>query len=353
MANKGQKWSQKVDSFFNQFYKTRKRAGKKMDKILTILMLASIIILIITVVYVILSNKNGRTAWAIQLQGISIDKLVEAPHEIIVIDYSAEGDAETAFSKVEIARIKASGKRVYAYLSIGEAENYRYYWKDQWDKNPPSWLAEENPDWEGNYLVKYWDKNWQDIIYSGKNNYLDIIQDAGFDGVYLDKVDAYEQWEDKCYKKEQNEEAAPKYCFESIESENEEEPVQISLPRTRMAEFVLALSEEGKKRNTSFQVFIQHGFGILEDERIWDAIAGVGKEELFYTDGQERSEEEINFDIAILDQVVAAEKLVLVVEYISDEEQIDNICTQTQIHGYIPFVSTIDLNTLSEEKVCK
>ena len=28
----------------------------------------------------------------------------------------------------------------------------------------PSWLEDENPDWEGNYRVKYWEAEWQKII---------------------------------------------------------------------------------------------------------------------------------------------------------------------------------------------
>lgn len=437
MANKGQKWTEKVDSFFNRLSKSKKALGTRMEKVLTVLMFASIIILIITVVYVITSNKNGRTNWAMQLQNIEINQLIEAPHEIVVIDYSKDGSDETAFSKVEIARLKASGKRVYAYLSIGEAEDYRFYWKEPWQNNPPRWLASENGNWEGNYLVKYWEEGWREIIFEGENNYLDKIQDAGFDGVYLDKVDSYESWEDICYaKEEENENTVPDFCFEYVEpevptekeedgsqessqsesphtdntgsieghgeesvsssdnsnssNENREEesqieeipesdgpdtdsdssadndsaenitkeesgnePTQISLPRKRMAEFVIDLSKEGRERNPDFKVFIQHGYDILEDENVWDAIDGVGKEELFFVDGQERSEEEINYDIAILDQVVAADKMVLVVEYISDKDQINTLCSQTQIHKYVPFAGNLELDSLPSEKVCK
>jgi len=88
------------------------------------------------------------------------------------------------------------GKRlVIAYMSIGEAEEYRYYWKDEWESDPPSWLKEENRDWEGNYKVEYWDPDWQGIIYGSTDAYLDKIVDKGFDGVYLDIIDAFEYFE--------------------------------------------------------------------------------------------------------------------------------------------------------------
>ena len=80
-------------------------------------------------------------------------------------------------------------------MSIGEAEDYRYYWQPEWSRKPPLWLYEENPDWKGNYKVKYWDENWQKIIFGENNSYLDKILNCGFDGVYLDIIDAFEYFE--------------------------------------------------------------------------------------------------------------------------------------------------------------
>jgi cysteinyl-tRNA synthetase len=84
---------------------------------------------------------------------------------------------------------------VIAYLSIGEAEDYRYYWKPVWKTNPPSWLKAEDPNWEGNYVVAYWEKDWQNIIFGNSNAYLDKIIKDGFDGAYLDIIDAFEYFE--------------------------------------------------------------------------------------------------------------------------------------------------------------
>jgi len=88
------------------------------------------------------------------------------------------------------------GKRlVICYMSIGEAEDYRYYWNADWVNNPPEWLDGENPDWPGNYKVKYWHTDWQNIIYGNNSSYLKKILDAGFDGVYLDIIEAFEYYE--------------------------------------------------------------------------------------------------------------------------------------------------------------
>lgn len=80
-------------------------------------------------------------------------------------------------------------------MSIGEAEDYRYYWQSGWNSDKPSWMVAENPDWPGNYKVKYWEKEWQDIIFGNAYSYLDKIIDANLDGVYLDIIDAFEYFE--------------------------------------------------------------------------------------------------------------------------------------------------------------
>jgi cysteinyl-tRNA synthetase len=117
-------------------------------------------------------------------------------YDIIIMDLFFDG---VEFSPAEIDRLKIkknTGKRlVISYMSIGEAEDYRYYWNNQWRIGTPNWIVEENPDWPGNYKVKYWEDEWEDIIYGNDNSYLKKILNAGFDGVYLDIIDAFEYFE--------------------------------------------------------------------------------------------------------------------------------------------------------------
>jgi cysteinyl-tRNA synthetase len=119
-------------------------------------------------------------------------------YDVIVMDLFQN---ESAFSPGQVSALgtKPSGARrlVLCYLSIGEAETYRYYWQESWKPGKPSWLEAENPDWEGNYKVRYWDPSWQSIIAGNDSSYLKKILDAGFDGVYLDIVDGFEYFEEK------------------------------------------------------------------------------------------------------------------------------------------------------------
>ena len=107
---------------------------------------------------------------------------------------------EEIYTHSEIDQMKTKqngGKRLLiCYMSIGEAEDYRYYWQESWETDKPGWLGSENPDWKGNYKVNYWETGWQDIIFNNDNSYLKKILDGGFHGVYLDIVDAFEYFEE-------------------------------------------------------------------------------------------------------------------------------------------------------------
>ncbi|MEJ5273080.1 MAG: endo alpha-1,4 polygalactosaminidase [Spirochaetota bacterium] len=125
-----------------------------------------------------------------------LNTLKNTNFDIIVIDLFFNDQILTNSDIQQLKTKKDGGKRlVICYMSIGEAEDYRYYWQESWYTNPPSFLSAENPDWPGNYKVKYWDPLWQAIIFGNDDSYLKKILDAGFDGVYLDIIDAFEYFE--------------------------------------------------------------------------------------------------------------------------------------------------------------
>ena len=126
-----------------------------------------------------------------------IEALTSTSYDLLIIDlFYSENEALTADDLIALKQKANGGSRLaVAYMSIGEAEEYRYYWQRAWLSDKPSWLDKENPDWEGNYKVKYWDPAWQEIIFGTEDSYLKKILDAGFDGVYLDIIEAYEYYE--------------------------------------------------------------------------------------------------------------------------------------------------------------
>lgn len=118
-------------------------------------------------------------------------------YDLVITDLYYSDTEQYNSSDITSLKSKANGgtRLVIAYMSIGEVEDYRYYWQSGWGPGNPSWVESENPNWPGNYKVRYWESEWQSIIYGNNGSYLKKILDAGFDGVYLDIIDAFEFFE--------------------------------------------------------------------------------------------------------------------------------------------------------------
>lgn len=118
-------------------------------------------------------------------------------YDVFILDFFFDDDPLTA-ADLEKLKTKPNGAKriVLSYMSIGEAENYRYYWESSWKTGEPEFLDLPNPDYENNYKVHYWNKTWQDIIYGNDASYIKKILDTGFDGVYLDIIDGFEYFEE-------------------------------------------------------------------------------------------------------------------------------------------------------------
>lgn len=131
----------------------------------------------------------SKAAYLAALQG--------SGHDVLIVDaFDGENQLLTPADVTSLKTKPGGGSRlVVSYMSIGEAEDYRDYWNATWAETPPAWLAGENPAWQGNYKVRYWDPAWQAVIFGQPAAYLDRIVAAGFDGTYLDIIDAYEYFE--------------------------------------------------------------------------------------------------------------------------------------------------------------
>ena len=236
-------------------------------------------------------DLSSVQSWSYWLQNININQLKNSSSDLVVIDYSKDGFDETAFTREEIQSLKDEGKIVLAYLSIGEAEDYRFYWQDSWDENPPSFLGEENPDWAGNYKVKFWEREWwREVL----RPYLRKITSAGFNGVYLDIIDGYHYYGEK--------------------------DGHLRKRANQMVRLVDKISRFGKRKaGEDFLVFPQNGLTILDDmadrfnNRYLNAINGVGIESLYYNI---YNEDDQNYRKNKLAELSNHNKLILNVEYI-------------------------------------
>ncbi len=264
-------------------------------------------------------------SWAYQLQAVDPLQIAQSPYDLVVVDYAMEKESKTAMPPeiVDIMRRKPDGSRrfILAYMSIGEAENFRFYWDDNWFKHPPEWLERENPNWPGNYTVRYWDPNWQALLFGGPDAYLDQIIGAGFDGVYLDGIDAFE-------------------------------PIERSRPAAMadMVNLVARIAGYARARRKDFAVVPQNGETILDDPRTLDIIDAFAREDLIYNEdrsGAPNPGRDVAETISDLKAVTRAGKPVLVVEYVSDPALAKGLLQQIGSYGFVGYVAARDLRRLN------
>lgn len=90
---------------------------------------------------------------------------------------------------------------ILAYVDIGQAEAWRWYFDPAWSDGDgaltdaaPDWITGTDPDnWVDNFPVAFWHPDWQAVMTSGVNgrSHIDITLAAGFDGIYMDWVEAF------------------------------------------------------------------------------------------------------------------------------------------------------------------
>lgn len=126
-----------------------------------------------------------------------IDAVAATNYDLVIMDlFFKDGSAFTT-AEIDELHTKANGRRrlLISYLNIGEVEDSRFYWENDWRKGRPVFIGNKDKDKKGSYKAHYWDLNWQDVIYRGENSYLRRVLTAGFDGIYLDKVDVFAYFE--------------------------------------------------------------------------------------------------------------------------------------------------------------
>ncbi|TCK06572.1 MJ1477/TM1410 family putative glycoside hydrolase [Phorcysia thermohydrogeniphila] len=272
------------------------------------------------------SSSLNVKSWGYQLQEANPSEVALSGFDLVVMDYSYDGTEEGEYSPEEIESIKSSGVIPIAYISVGEAEDYRFYWNPDWQSSPPSWLGEENPEWQGNYAVRYWEQEWKDIVRS----YINRIAEEGFKGLYLDKIDEFEYWD----------------------SQGELEKGE---PAKRMIDFIVEIADYCRKKIEGCYIIPQNGERLLlfdEEGKLLKTVSAWAVEDLFYDGTSFVSQDEVNERTALLDRVRGAGKPVLVVDYVDDGsgydrekenlERIEDFRRRALEKGYIPYAAMSD-----------
>jgi cysteinyl-tRNA synthetase len=218
--------------------------------------------------------------WGYQIQGLTesgaVSKLVSSKYDMLVLeptrtDKGTSGfDAKGMVNQLHATNGKSGFPRiVIAYIDIGEAENWRYYWKSWWSKpsknssGDPDFLVTTDPDgWAGNYPVAYWDKRWKDIIIYNTDSMLQKAIDDGFDGIYMDWVEGYSNKQIKAAASDAGKD-----------------------PAVEMIKFITEIRAHARKQNPKFLVIAQNAPGLVDGHPEYlkqiDALA----QEQIYFDG--------------------------------------------------------------------
>jgi cysteinyl-tRNA synthetase len=311
----------------------------------------------------------GVTSWGYQLQQLDVNQASAAPHDLIVVDETLVGSGTGKASGGDLARLKRKpdGQRrlVLSYLSIGEAEDYRGYWRAGWvapaasstrtggiaehhtvggapgraqlrlsmaepDKplyHPtsaaPPWLGTENAEWRGNFGVRFWHPDWKAIVLGNRDAALDRIIAAGFDGVYLDRADVYNHWK-------------------------REHPTA----KADMVTFIAEIAAYARLHKPGFLVMMQNAEELLSNQHLRDALDGVAKEDLLFgvsAEGRENSAADIEASLGYLRLARNDGLPVLVIEYLHDQDAVAKARRRIEAEGFVPYFGPRLLNSLERD----
>jgi len=296
------------------------------------------------------------TTWADQIQGIedpgAVNALAASTYGMLVVEPTRTCQGSEAFDTAGmVQRLKhlPNGRRrlVIAYVDIGEAEDYRTYWQAAWQAptatqpGNPDFLLTVDPDgWSGNYPVAYWDQRWRNIIYARAGSLLDLALDDGFDGLYLDWIEAYE-----------DEAVLARATHDGVDA------------TAQMIGFIGALRQAARRRDPEFLVIAQNApdlaTGHPEYLRAIDALA---QEDVFFSGeadtvwGDPRSGDIRTPDgpgewtrqwlYGRLDVFRGADLPVFTMDYALVPANIQEAYRLSRQHGYVPFVSQTPLSRL-------
>lgn len=202
----------------------------------------------------------------------AVDALAASHYDLLVVPAVSTLKGSESFDMAGmVSKLKASkaasfsGKLVFAYFAVGEAEKYRTYWdSNKWEierrgecrTGKPGFLVGEDPaKWGRSYVVIYWDARWKKIM----KEMLDKVIAAGFDGAVLDWVDMYED-----------------ECIKDIGLSRKKDP------KKEMVKLLKELKDYARKRNPNFKFITVNGITLSETDGFLKTVDGIIVEGAFY-----------------------------------------------------------------------
>lgn len=243
------------------------------------------------------------TKWLCVYFHVPVEKLLATKAELLVLD-------PDAYSADEISALRHHEKTVLAYISVGEAEAYRSFYA----KVASSGLVlDENPDWQANFAVKFWAKPWQEIL----QNYTSEILNKGFNGLFMDVVDAWQLFPEELQQAR----------------------------RQEMEQLVAELCRHARSIRSNAVVFVQNCHQLFENPELMGLLNGINQESLYASWATAEVDKTWQKEkIAALENLRRQGKIVTLLEYTRDRLKMARIRMKAAMHGFIPYFSVKELD---------
>ena len=225
-------------------------------------------------------------------------------HEYIIV----ESDNISSYTH----GFKTYKKKIYAYVSIGEASSYRKYFKDIKEE----WKIAENKRWNS-VVMDISDDEYHEFMYE---QVIQPLVDKGYANFFFDTLDSYQ-----------------------IAAKNEEE-------RKRYEAGLIRFIKKFKQRFTDSKLIVNRGFEIMDDiHQELDAVLfeslfyGLSSNTLSYTKVEE---EDRKWLLTQVEKVQSYGLDVIGVDYMQsqEKEKIDEMLEKFEKLGIIPYISNKKLD---------
>jgi uncharacterized protein (TIGR01370 family) len=245
--------------------------------------------------------------WAVSY-GSDSDPALLSGYDLLVFDPGAHPPLEP---------LRNGKRQLLAYISIGEVSDSREYFSE----TAPYRLT-ENPDWPGSYLLDLRNRQWQSIVLQ---RIAPAAIAAGFTGFFLDTADS------------------------SIELERREPGASVGM-KAAAADLIRQL----RRTFPEAPIMLNRGYELLSE--ISSVITYTLGESVYHTWDFSRKRyvpvPPADYAAQVRTLQAAAERLqVLTLDYCDprDTRKVRQIYRVQRANGFVPYVSTIDLDRIHPE----
>lgn len=241
--------------------------------------------------------------WAVVYSKLPIRQLRQSLAGLLLLD-------PDAFSAADIKSLKKGNRLVFGYLSVGEAESYRSYYKNPEIKKL---CIAENPEWKENFQVAFGNQLWVDTLAS----YSLEIMSKGFDGLSLDVVDAWEICPDP------------------------------ALAKKEMITLLTNLAKRIRARYPGVYLIFKNSDPLFKDPAIFSGFDGILQEGLYETWMDEKPDESWRLQkIKSLSQLRQKGKFIALLDYTRNPGRIQVIKGTALQQGFVPYFAEKNLDRL-------